>query len=54
MREASKLICDFHYELLLFRLANDFHYEPVFSLTCKLTAFHEGNHFSTPPDRETG
>ena len=53
MGEASKFICDFHQELRLFRLANDFHYEPVFSLTCKLTALHEGNPFSTPLDGET-
>ena len=43
MGQASKLICDFHQERLFFSLADDFYYEPVFSMNCKLTAFLEGD-----------
>ncbi len=53
MGKAAKLICDFHQEFRLFRLAYDLHYEPAFSLPFEFTALCEGNQITLPLKGET-
>ncbi len=53
MGKAAKLNCDFHQKFCLFRLAYDFHYEPVFSLTFEFTALCEGNQITPRHKGET-
>ena len=53
MGKAAKFICDFHQKVHLFRLAYDFHYEPVFSLTFEFTALCEGNQITPRHKGET-